>query len=238
MHIGHFDELACSEGIAEKHACRPAVSIRLNLETTSLPRWDRFGFHVDNGQARDAVRRLPAGGRLRLTGLHVHPGTFILDARAFAEATRKVVAFANHLRSELGIVLDTLDLGGGLTSRNRLHSQYLPSDQYVPSLAEYDACLGWAHTVGDIDATAPADYRGNSRLAYILYSMGRYGAAAGRYAIVLARYPSDVEMRAGLGWSLRKQGRTADARSAFDAVLQVAPSHVSAREGLDATASR
>lgn len=81
---------------------------------------------------------------------------------------------------------------------------------------------------------APADYRGNSRLAYIHYSSGDYARAEARYQRVLELYPSDVEMRAGLGWAQLKQGDTAAARATFEAVLRVAPSHTSALEGLDA----
>ena len=81
---------------------------------------------------------------------------------------------------------------------------------------------------------APADYRGNSRLAYIQYNMGHYADAADRYRRILALYPSDVEMRAGLGWAELKQGNADEARRTFEAVLRVAPGHGSAREGLDA----
>jgi len=137
VHIDHFDELAQCERIAREQDVQPSVALRLNIHTSTQPRWDRFGFNLDTGQAWDAVRRLMAGGVLKLTGLHFHLGTFILDARAYAEATCKLVAFANRLRSELGIVLDTIDLGGGFASRNRLRSQYLPSEQVTPSLSQY-----------------------------------------------------------------------------------------------------
>jgi len=151
VHIDHFDELALCERIARAHNIQPAVAIRLNIHTSTQPRWDRFGFNLDTGQARDAVRRLVAGGQLRLTGLHCHLGTFILDARAYAEATRKLVGFANGLRSELGIVLDTIDLGGGFASKNRLRSQYLPSEQVAPSLSQYAEQI--------VDGLAGLDYR-------------------------------------------------------------------------------
>ena len=149
VHIDHFDELARCEGIARAQGIRPAVGLRLNIHTATQPRWDRFGFNLDTGQAWDAVRRLMAGGVLRLTGLHCHLGTFILDARAYAEATRKLVAFANRLRSELGIVLDTIDLGGGFASRSRLRSQYLPSEQVTPSMAQYTEQI--ADALGGLD---------------------------------------------------------------------------------------
>lgn len=80
---------------------------------------------------------------------------------------------------------------------------------------------------------SPEDYRGNSRLAYILYSMGRYGESAELYRKVLVHYPSDVEMQAGLGWAQLKQGDAMAARKTFSAVLRLAPSHVSAKQGLD-----
>lgn len=137
VHLDHFEELARCERIAAAADRRPGVGLRLNIDTTSLPRWDRFGFHLDSGQAWDAVRRLVAGDRLRLTGLHCHLGTFVLDAHAYSEAARKLVAFANRLRRELGIVLDTIDLGGGFASPTRLRSQHLPTDQHTPTPAAY-----------------------------------------------------------------------------------------------------
>ena len=49
----------------------------------------------------------------------------------------KLARLANELRQKFGIVLEYLDLGGGLASRNTLHAQYLPGDQVSPSLGQY-----------------------------------------------------------------------------------------------------
>jgi diaminopimelate decarboxylase len=137
VHIDHFDELSQIEQIARQHDLRPGVALRLNIDTGGQPKWDRFGFNLDSGQAWDAVRRLLGGDRLRLTGLHCHLGTFIVDAGAYQEAAQKLVAFANRLRSELGVTLDYLDLGGGFASKARLRSQYLPGEQVSPSFSQY-----------------------------------------------------------------------------------------------------
>lgn len=141
VHLDHYEELALAEAVADELGVVPAVGLRLNLQAGALPRWDRFGFNLDSGQAWDAVRRLVAGGKLRLSGLHCHLGTFILDLDAFRQAATKVAGFANRLRAELGIAVDTLDLGGGLASRARLKSQFLPSEQVAPSLDQYAEAL-------------------------------------------------------------------------------------------------
>ncbi|MCA9540286.1 MAG: hypothetical protein KC620_15415 [Myxococcales bacterium] len=142
VNIDHFDEMAQIEAMAEKLGIVPKVGIRLNMAAGVTPRWDRFGFNLDSGQAWDAVRRLLGGRKLQLAGLHCHLGTFILDVDAYREGAAKVAAFANRLRAELGIVLDYIDLGGGFASKNRLKSQYLPAEQVTPSFEQYAEAIG------------------------------------------------------------------------------------------------
>ncbi|MCB9568540.1 MAG: diaminopimelate decarboxylase [Myxococcales bacterium] len=137
IHIDHFDELALVESIARRLGIRPRVAIRINLAVAGAPPWSRFGFNLESGQARDAVRRILAGGVLELGGLHAHIGTFITDPAAYRELARKLAGFANELRSDHGIILDFIDLGGGFASHNTLKATYLPGEQSTPSLARY-----------------------------------------------------------------------------------------------------
>jgi len=137
VNLDHFDELAMAERVADRLPNTPTVGLRLNLAAGLVPRWDRFGFDLDSGQARDAVRRLLGGGKLKLNGLHCHLGTFLLDADSYRKAAFKLVDFARWLRTEHGVVLDYIDLGGGFASSARLKSQYLPGEQVSPSLAQY-----------------------------------------------------------------------------------------------------
>jgi diaminopimelate decarboxylase len=137
VHLDHFDELALAEQVAQAHQIRPGVAIRVNLAAEGVPAWSRFGFNLENGQARDAVRRLISGDRLHLIGLHCHMGTFILDPDAYRQSAAKLAQFANELREEHGITLDFIDLGGGFASHNTLKSQYLPGEQATPTFARY-----------------------------------------------------------------------------------------------------
>jgi diaminopimelate decarboxylase len=137
VHIDHFDELAEVEAIARRLKIRPKVAIRLNLAVSSAPPWSRFGFNLESGQARDAARRILAGGALDLVGLHCHIGTFVLEASAYKEMAAKVAGFANELRRDAGVILEFIDLGGGFASHNTLKAQYLPGEQATPSFARY-----------------------------------------------------------------------------------------------------
>lgn len=137
VHIDHFDELALAEQVAEALGVEPKVAIRVNLRAEGTPAWTRFGFNLENGQARDAARRILAGAKLRIAGLHCHLGTFVLETKAYREAAGKLAQFANELRSDLGVLLDFIDLGGGFASHNKLKAQYLASEQATPSFSRY-----------------------------------------------------------------------------------------------------
>ncbi len=149
VNLDNFDEMARVEKLSEGAGLEASVGLRLNLAAGSIPRWDRFGFNLDSGQAWDAVRRMLGAGKLRLAGLHCHLGTFILDTAAYGEATKKIVAFANRLKKELGIVLEYIDLGGGFASKARLKSSYLPPEEITPSASQYAEAIGDA--LGELD---------------------------------------------------------------------------------------
>ena len=137
VNIDHFDELALAERVARGMGRKVKVGIRLNLAAGASPRWGRFGFALETGQAWDAVRRLVGGGVLELAGVHCHVGTFVLDLASYKEAAAKVAEFANRLKRELNVKVAYIDLGGGFASSARLKTQYLPSESVTPSLTQY-----------------------------------------------------------------------------------------------------
>ena len=147
IHIDHFDELALVERVAKDLGVRPGVAIRLNFSVDGTPAWSRFGFNIESGQARDAVRRLVAGDVLDLVGIHCHQGTFIQNMAVFRGAATKMAEFANEIRSRFGISLKFIDMGGGFASQNNLKGVYLRGDQTTPSTTSYAEaiCDGLEH---------------------------------------------------------------------------------------------
>ena len=137
IHIDHFDELALAERVAERMGVRPGVALRLNFSVDGTPAWSRFGFNIESGQARDAVKRLIAGDKLELIGIHAHQGTFIQNMEVFRGAARRMAQFANEVREKHGVTLQFIDMGGGFASCNNLKGVYLRGDQVTPSPARY-----------------------------------------------------------------------------------------------------
>ncbi|MBI3393269.1 MAG: alanine racemase [Nitrospirae bacterium] len=144
IHLDHLDELYLVEDIAERAGKKIGVTMRLNFDTGYADPWSRFGFNIDSGEAMDAARHIAAGRSLRLTGLHSHIGTFILDVRAYISQVRIMADFMKAVESETGCAIETIDIGGGFASRNSLHGVYLPPDQVVPSIEQYAEAIASA----------------------------------------------------------------------------------------------
>ncbi len=137
IHIDSFEEIYDLEEVAEKFKKQIPVAIRINLDAGVYPQWSRFGFNLESGQAADAVARIKAGGKLKLTGLHCHIGTFILDASAYSRAVDKLTAFARKINESFGFKMEYLDLGGGFASKSHLKGVYQPPEIAVPNIEAY-----------------------------------------------------------------------------------------------------
>ncbi len=73
----------------------------------------KFGFSIAGGAAMEAVRRVVDVANLTLLGLHSHIGSQIFDTDGFDVATRRVLGLHAEIKTELGLELPELDLGGG-----------------------------------------------------------------------------------------------------------------------------
>ncbi len=137
IHIDHHDELWDLERIACEHGRPVPVAIRVNMDTGTYPRWGRFGFDLDGGEALDVVRRIAASPHLELGGLHTHIGTYMLAPEAYGIAATKLVELAQRARELTGRLPRYLDLGGGFASHATLHAQYSPASDTVPPIEAY-----------------------------------------------------------------------------------------------------
>ncbi len=137
IHIDHFDELYEIIDIVQKNGLKANVAIRVNMDTGIYPKWDRFGFNYENGEAIEALRRIMLQPNLNLVGLHTHVGTYMMSAEAYRVAASKLVNLANELKLKFDKTLEYIDMGGGLPSNNDLKGQYLPAEQILPSLEEF-----------------------------------------------------------------------------------------------------
>lgn len=149
IHIDHPDELFTLSALSKKEGLKPSVAIRVNMDTGIYPRWDRFGFGFENGQAWNAIMRIMNDSNLELAGLHCHIGTFMLSPSAYAVAATKLCMLATEIKAKFGKPVGYLDLGGGFPSVNTLKGAYLPGTDTVPSLDQFaDAITGAIFSAG------------------------------------------------------------------------------------------
>jgi diaminopimelate decarboxylase len=142
IHIDHEGELDDVLGIANERGRTLEVGIRIHLDAGIQPRWTRFGFGLESGDAWRAAERLAQSGRVTITSLHAHLGTYILDPEAYARQTALLIAFCDELSERLGITIRRLDLGGGLPSRSRLKGTWQSAEATVPTIEEYADAIG------------------------------------------------------------------------------------------------
>lgn len=137
IHIDHFDELYRIIELTDEHNLRANVAIRVNMDVGIYPKWDRFGFNYENGEAWQALKRIVISKNLNLIGLHTHIGTYIMSADAYRIAASKLVDLAKGLKNNFNINLEYIDMGGGFASHNTLQGQYLPAEEVIPSVEQY-----------------------------------------------------------------------------------------------------
>ncbi len=164
IHIDHFDELYTLIDLAEKNNLKPKVAIRVNMDTGVYPMWDRFGFNYENGDAWDAINRIMMNGKLEMTGIHTHIGTYMLTANAYAIAASKLANLAFRIERKYDYSLKYIDLGGGFASSNTLKGAYLPGKDTVPSFDDYAEAISGALLNSEINP---------SRLPTLILETGR-----------------------------------------------------------------
>jgi len=130
--LDRLDRVAASMGKIAAISLRvnPDVDAKTHPYISTGLKQNKFGVAYD-----DAVRlyRKARGlTSLRITGMDCHIGSQLTEASPFIAATEKILALVDLLASE-GIVLEHLDLGGGLGIRYR--------DETPPPIGDYVAAL-------------------------------------------------------------------------------------------------
>lgn len=111
--LDRIDRLARERGTRVRVALRvnPDVDARSHPHISTGLKVNKFGVAAD--AVREICRRFADREGLELVGLHTHVGSQITDLDPLKRAATTIVALAQELRDD-GIMIDHLDLGGGL----------------------------------------------------------------------------------------------------------------------------
>lgn len=110
INVDGLTELGMLERIAAYRGRRHPVGARI---VTSVGWSGQFGMGLADGTAFEAFQRLAQSAHLHPCALHVHLGSGLRETGIYLQAADEALRFARRLRSELGIVIEHLDLGGG-----------------------------------------------------------------------------------------------------------------------------
>jgi len=153
--VDSFDEIARLERLASAPVrvlvrVTPGVEAHTHEYIETGTEASKFGFTLTDDVALEAVRRVVAAEHLVLAGLHFHIGSQIYRLDAYARAIERIAELAAAARRDHGVVVDELNVGGGLGAR------YLAEDPQL-SVAEHGAALAGAVRAswGDAGLGAP-----------------------------------------------------------------------------------
>jgi len=93
--------------------CKPGINAHTHdfMRTGQID--SKFGFAIETGEAMLAVKKALAMANVRLVGVHCHIGSQIFDIDPFELAARVMLDFIAQVKTETGVELGVLNLGGG-----------------------------------------------------------------------------------------------------------------------------
>lgn len=149
IHIDHFDELYTLIKLSASTSVKPRVAVRVNMDTGIFPKWDRFGFNLENGEAMEAIRNIMDCENLDLVGLHTHIGTYVASTSAYRIAAEKLAVLALAIGNQFNHKILYIDMGGGFASMNNLKGAYHSAADTTPTFDQYaDAITGALNRAG------------------------------------------------------------------------------------------
>ena len=167
----------------------------------------KFGFALETGEALAAVKAASLYPNLLLTGLHCHIGSQILDTAPFAEAARVMLGLMQTVRSELGITLKELNLGGGPGIRYTEADDPRPFSEIVRAILE-----AVKETCSALDYPAP----------FVLFEPGRSivgGAGLTLYTVMAKKTIPDIRTYVLVDGGMCDNPRYALYQSRYEAVI-------------------
>jgi diaminopimelate decarboxylase len=139
--IDSLDEVARVAALAEEAGVVADVLVRVTTgveahthEFIATAHEDqKFGLSLTSGVARAAALAVRDSDWLRLVGIHSHIGSQIFSTSGFEVAAHRVVGFIADLAEKDGIVVQELNLGGGMGIA------YMPTDDPVAPVGMAEA---------------------------------------------------------------------------------------------------
>lgn len=142
--VDSFSELRLVERIAEGNNAVVNISLRIKpgidahthdfIRTGQID--SKFGIDLVSGEALEAVRQSLSLEHVSLKGLHCHIGSQIFEVEPFVHAAEVMLELFGQIKSQFGVELEHLNLGGGFGVRYTQRDDALPYESYMEAVSQ------------------------------------------------------------------------------------------------------
>lgn len=110
-----LDAILADEGKTQEVLLRvnPGIDAHTHEYIQTATSDSKFGESTTDDRTLETLRFLEASEHIVLRGIHCHIGSQIFEADSFRKAAAVMADYMTEIREKTGIVLDTLNLGGG-----------------------------------------------------------------------------------------------------------------------------
>lgn len=112
IHVYNQQELSRIGEVAKRLKKKTKIGIRLSTKVKGVGK-SRFGFSIDNGDAKNAVQSILDNAFLHLSSIHHHNVADTFDPSSFADAGKKIANFLTTSVPNYSDLIETIDIGGG-----------------------------------------------------------------------------------------------------------------------------
>ncbi|WP_067728200.1 diaminopimelate decarboxylase [Oceanobacillus damuensis] len=114
----------------------PGVELKTHQYIITGNEDSKFGFNLQNGQAKEAFEKLYEHESINLIGLHCHIGSQIFETEGFRVAVDILFNELSNWKAEFDYIPEVLNLGGGFGIRYTKEDEPLPYSDYVKATVD------------------------------------------------------------------------------------------------------
>lgn len=154
--IDNDDEIAKIENICREKGKKQAVLLRIDpgieahthqyIKTSGLT--SKFGISLFQKNLFDIVKRINDSEFLEFKGFHTHIGSQIFQSAFFMFALDEIFKYLDRLKKELGIIVETVNMGGGFGVYYTEEDDPAPIDDVLKEVITYTEAMEIKYRIG------------------------------------------------------------------------------------------
>ena len=154
--IDNEDEIIKIENICRKKNKKQAVLLRIDpgieahthqyIKTSGLT--SKFGISLFQKNLFDIVKRINDSEFFEFKGFHTHIGSQIFQSAFFMFALDEIFKYLDKLKKELGIIVETVNMGGGFGVYYTEEDDPAPIDEVLKEVITYTEAMEIKYRIG------------------------------------------------------------------------------------------